>query len=101
MGPAKQAETQLASVVEAMKKAAAEERATDIAQIVDRHAKELETTKATVTKRVRQEESQRHAAEIARMREEFERRYAHDLEGAQAAVVDSFRSLTTNFSRSL
>ena len=101
----KQAETQLASVVEAMKKAAAEERAGEVAQIADRYASELQQTKETieaeVTKRVRQEESQRHAAEIARMREEFERRYADDLEDAQAAVVDSFKSLTTNLSRAL
>ena len=96
-----EAEKQLASVVERIRKAAAEEHAGEVAQIADRHAQELqqcrETIEAEVTKRVRQEESQRHAAEIARLREEFERRYADDLQGAQAAVVDSFRSLMANF----
>ena len=100
-----EAEKQLASVVEKTRKVAAEEHADEVAQIADRHAQELqqirETIEAEVTKRVRHEESQRHAAEVARMREEFERRYADDLQGAQAAVVDSFKSLTANFPGSL
>ena len=97
----KEAEKQLASVVEKIRKAAAEEHAGEVAQIADRHAQELqqtrETIEAEVTKRVRQEESQRHAADVARLREEFEQRYADDLQGAQAAVVDSFKSLAVNF----
>ena len=100
----KEAERHLASVVEKMRKAAAEKHAGEVAQLTDRHVKELqqtrETIEAEVTKRVRQEESQRHTVAVARMREELERRYADDLQSAQAAVVDSFKSLTTNFSES-
>ena len=97
----REAETQLATVVQKMRKAAAEEHAGEIDRIADRHAKELqqarETIEAEVTKRVRQEESQRHAAEVTRMLQELERRYAVEIQDTQAADVSSFKSLTANF----
>ena len=100
-----EAEHQLVSAVQGIRKTAAEKHSAELAGIADRHAKELqrtrETIEAEVTKRVREEESQRHAAEVARIREEFERRNAADLQVAQTAAVESFKSLTTNFSGTL
>ena len=97
-----EAEHQLVSAVQGIRKTAAEKHSAELARIADRHAKELqrtrETIEADVTKRVREEESQRHAAEVARIREEFERRNAADLQVAQTTAVESFKSLTTNFS---
>ena len=101
----KEAETQLTSVVEKMRKTAAEEHAAEIVQITDRHAEELQQTRETVeaemSERVRQEEAQRHAAEVAHVREELERQYARDLQSTKTAVVDSFNELTKSVLRRL
>ena len=100
----KDAEAQLASAAERMRKSVVEEHAAEIGRLAERHAKELEqtheTTEAEVAQRVREEESQRLALEIARVRDELEQRYADDLQRAQAAVVDSFKGLTTSISGS-
>ena len=88
-----EAEHQRVSAVQGIRKTAAEKHSAELAGIADRHAKELqrtrETIEAEVTKRVR------------RIREEFERRNAADLQVAQTAAVESFKSLTTNFSGTL
>lgn len=100
-----EAETQLASVVEKIREAEAEEHAAELAQIVDRHAAELRQTREAVevevARRVREEESQRYTTELSRVREELERRYADDLQKAQTAVVDSLKGLTRNISGTL
>ena len=100
----KDAEAQLAEGVEKMRKAVVEEHAAEIARLADRHAEELEqtreTTEAEVSQRVREEESQRHALEIVQVREHLTRRYTDNLQRAQAAVVDSFKGLTSNISGS-
>ena len=98
----KDAETRLASAVERIRKSVVDEHAAEIGRLAERHAEELEqtreTTEAEVAQRVREEESQRLAFEVARVREELEQRYADDLQRAQAAVVDSFKGLTSSIS---
>ncbi len=102
------AKTKLTSIIETMRKEAAEQRAAELAKAADRHAEELQQVRADAQAEVtaaieqaqqeigrsRQEEAERHTAELARLREELERQYADELERTRTAVVESFEALT-------